>query len=123
MQKNAVYSAVKERLKDGDWVSGKSVNDEKFHGYIEALNAAQGTVKVKVTACDNEKSIGRTIECFMHTLELLPVEVRSDEGQLYDLIDLALSAKDKVWFMELTSQQGKASLVRSAKTNAKKIKK
>jgi hypothetical protein len=107
MRKNSVDNVVKERFNEGDWVSGKSVNDEKFHGYIETLDVMNQTVKVKVTSCDHEKAIGRTIECFMHTLELLPLEVRNEAGQLYDLIDLALSAKDKGWFLELTSQRGK----------------
>jgi hypothetical protein len=99
-----MQSLVKEKLKEGAWVSGKSVNDEKFRGYIEALNTLNGTVKVKVTECDNDKSIGRTIECFTFSLELLPDEKLNLPGQLYNLIDIALSAKDREWFMELTTE-------------------
>jgi hypothetical protein len=99
-----MQSLVKEKLKEGAWVSGKSVNDEKFRGYIEALNTLNGTVKVKVTECDNVKSIGRSIECFTFSLELLPDEKLNLPGQLYNLIDIALSAKDREWFMELTTE-------------------
>jgi hypothetical protein len=95
---------VKERFKEGDWVSGKSVNDEKFHGYIEGLDIAKGTVRVRITACDNEKSIGRTAEGFTSTLEALPLDILNHQGHLFNLIDIALSVRDKAWFMDLTTQ-------------------
>jgi hypothetical protein len=95
---------VKYRFKEGDWVSGKSVNDEKFHGYIEGLDIVKGTVRVKITACDNESSLGRTAECFLATLEALPLDILNQQGHLFNLIDIALSVRDKAWFMELTTQ-------------------
>lgn len=94
---------VKECFKEGDWVSGKSVNDEKFHGYIEGLDIVKGTVRVKITACDNESSIGRSAECFISTLEALPLDILNHQGHLFNLIDISLSVKDKDWFMELTT--------------------
>jgi hypothetical protein len=95
---------VKERFKEGDWVSGKSVNDEKFHGYIEGLDIAKGTVRVKITACDNESSIGRSAECFISTLDALPLDILNHQGPLFNLIDISLSVRDEAWFMELTAQ-------------------
>lgn len=94
----------KEKVSEGDWVSGKSVNDEKFRGFVEEVNETNGTIRVKVVACDHIKSIGRTIECFIHSVESLPMDVMNEEGQLYNLIDLALIVNDKTWFLELTSQ-------------------
>jgi hypothetical protein len=95
---------IKDRLKEGDWVSGKSVNDEKFHGYVVGLNHMDGTVKVKVTACDNEDSLGRTVETYTASLDALPLEVLNHQGHLYNLIDIALSVRDEAWFVELTDQ-------------------
>lgn len=46
----------------GDWVKGKSKDGELIRGFIEAIDFSQGTVKVYVVACDQEKTIGRTIE-------------------------------------------------------------
>jgi hypothetical protein len=95
---------VKDRFKEGDWVSGKSVNDEKFHGYIEGLDIAKGRVRVKITECDNINSIGRTAECFTSTLEALPLDILNQQGHLFNLIDISLSVRDEAWFMELTTQ-------------------
>jgi uncharacterized protein YpiB (UPF0302 family) len=107
---------VKDRLKEGDWVSGKSVNDEKFHGYIEDLDYMNGTVKVKVTECDNESSLGRTIECFISSLEVLPLEILKHKGHLLNLIDIALSVRDEAWFMELTAQLKEVQLSKPSKS-------
>jgi hypothetical protein len=104
---------VKDRFKEGDWVRGKSVNDEKFHGYIEGLDIMKGTVRVKITACDNESSIGRTAECFTSTLEALPLDILNQQGHLFNLIDISLSVRDKAWFMELTTQLHEAQLIKA----------
>jgi hypothetical protein len=106
---------VKDRFKEGDWVSGKTVNDEKFHGYIEGLNILKGTVRVKITACDNESSIGRTAECFTSTLESLPIDILNQQGHLFNLIDLSLSVRDEAWFMDLTAQLKAAQLPKAKK--------
>ncbi|MEX2460465.1 MAG: hypothetical protein WD469_04080 [Paenibacillaceae bacterium] len=111
---------VKDLFKEGDWVSGKSVNDEKFHGYIEGLDIVKGTVRVKITACDNESSLGRTAECFISTLDALPLDILNHQGHLFNLIDIALSVRDKAWFMELTTrlQTAKVPKIKQSKASS-----
>jgi hypothetical protein len=109
---------VIDRFKEGDWVSGKSVNDEKFHGYIEGLDIVKGTVRVKITACDNESSLGRTAECFISTLDALPLDILNHQGHLLNLIDIALGVRDKAWFMELTTQLHAAKLLKAKQQQA-----
>ncbi len=95
---------VKERLSDGVWVRGKTLDDEKFHGFIESQDKDKGIAKIQVTASDNEIIIGRTISSPIASLTSLPEGLLTEEGDLYNFIDIALSTKDKPWFMELTSQ-------------------
>jgi hypothetical protein len=94
----------KWQLEIGDWVKGKSKNGELICGYIEAVDLLQGTVKVNVVACDNEKTIGRTIETLNKWVEKLPISVTDNEEQILYLIDLALSTEDEHWFMELSTK-------------------
>jgi hypothetical protein len=108
----------KWQLEIGDWVKGKSVNGELIRGYIEAVDLLQGTVKVSVVACDNEKTIGRTIETLNKWVEKLPLSVTDNEEQILHLIDLALVTKDEHWFMELST---KLNFIRqSSRGNRKK---
>ncbi len=95
---------IREKAFEGDWVSGRSENDEKFHGFIEAINFSNRTVKVRVTQSDNEASIGKNIETPIRLVEVLPLEKFNEEGQILNLIDFALLIKDEAWFMELTAE-------------------
>jgi len=94
----------KWQLEVGDWVKRKSENGELIRGYIETVNPLQGTVKVNVIACDNEKTIGKTIETLSKWVEKLPISVIDTEEQILHLIDLALLTKDEHWFMELSTK-------------------
>jgi len=88
-------------FKIGEWVKAESHAGELIHGYIENINSVYGTVKVKVIASDNAKTIGKTIEVTKR-VESLPIAVPKTEEEIIALIDLALSTKDKEWFIELT---------------------
>jgi hypothetical protein len=108
----------KWQLEIGDWVNGKSKNGELIRGYIETVDPLQGTVKVNVVACDNEKTIGRTIETLNKWVEKLPISVTDNEEQILYLIDLALSTEDEHWFMELSAKLN--SIRQGSKGNRKK---
>jgi hypothetical protein len=88
----------------GDWVSGTTVDDERIRGYVESISKEQGSALVRVTESDRESIIGRVVESLIVKMELLQIEVWTDEQTLYDLIDLALATKDEQWFMDLTSE-------------------
>lgn len=91
------------QLEVGDWVKGRSMNGELIHGYIENVDRFHGIVKVTVVECDNEKTIGKTIGTPNKWVEKMPVASFKFEEQILDLIDMALSTKDELWFMELTA--------------------
>lgn len=91
----------KSRLEIGDWVRGKSGDDELLHGYIESVNFLQDIVKVHVVACDNKGTVGKTIQLPSNWLEKLPVSAVAREESILSLIDLALETRDEQWFLEL----------------------
>lgn len=87
----------------GDWVSGTSLKDERFRGYIEEIHET-GYATVRVIESDNEQAIGKLSKSHLQRLKKLEVTPFQHEGQIQNLIDLALVNKDKEWFMELTTQ-------------------
>ncbi len=86
----------------GDWVQAKTRNGEFVHGFIEAIDHAQGLAKVFVVRSDNEQSAGKSTTVLEHWLRELPSHAMEEEGSLYNLIDLALATRDEAWFAELT---------------------
>jgi hypothetical protein len=91
-------------LEVGDWVKGKTKSGELIYGYIEAINSLQGTVKIKVMDCDNERMIGKMVETLNHWVKKLPMSTFDGEEPIKALIDLALLTKDESWFMELSAK-------------------
>jgi hypothetical protein len=108
-------------LQIGDWVKGKSLHDELIHGYIEDLNLVQGTVRIHVTASDNEETIGKLIETPIHFIKgnLLVIDSYTEE-ETFALIDLALGTRDEAWFMELSTKL--VEIRKGSSTNKKKSK-
>ncbi|MBP3041715.1 IDEAL domain-containing protein [Bacillaceae bacterium Marseille-Q3522] len=90
------------QLKIADWVKGKTANGELIHGYIEAIDTLNKSAKVYVVECDHVSTVGKSIETLMKWLTKMPAS-SFGEQQTKSIIDLALSTKDKEWFMELTS--------------------
>ncbi|WP_042454709.1 IDEAL domain-containing protein [Neobacillus dielmonensis] len=105
----------KYSLEVGDWVKGESRDGAFIHGYIETINTLYGTLKVKVVASDNERNIGKTLEV-ANRVERLPVSDSIVEGELRDLIDVALATKDQQWFNELSEKL--ASLTKKSNPDA-----
>jgi hypothetical protein len=91
------------QIQPGDWVSGTTVHDERIRGYVETISKNLESALVRVTQSDREGIVGRVTESFIGKLELLKVDAGLDEKSLYDLIDVALLARDKQWFTELTT--------------------
>lgn len=90
-------------LKVGDWVKGRSFNDERIRGYIEFLDSESGLVKVRVIQSDREEAVGRVVETSLRRVEKLSVEILNREEEVLSLIDIALQIEDKDWFMKLTT--------------------
>jgi IDEAL domain len=86
----------------GDWVTGHSINDELFTGFVEAVNVKLNTVKVYVTESDHKNTIGKTIETFQSKIKYFPPVKEQSRAHLLNLIDLSLMSGDKDWFLHLT---------------------
>ncbi|NGP43986.1 IDEAL domain-containing protein [Bacillaceae bacterium SIJ1] len=89
-------------LNVGDWVSGRTVNDEIFIGFVESFENTNGSVKVTVTECDHTSLIHKRIVTFQNLIKKLPIFDIQEKGQLHNLIDIALMEKDRETFMQLT---------------------
>jgi hypothetical protein len=90
-------------VREGDWISGTTKDDEKFIGFVQSMNE-DGSLRVLVTQSDREDSVGSTIQAKLAKVKKLsetgptsPVEVKS-------LIELALSTHDKEWFEQLRAE-------------------
>ncbi|PZE20228.1 hypothetical protein [Paenibacillus xerothermodurans] len=95
--------AAKQAVHISDWVSGTSVQDEKFIGFVQSIDA-QGVVRVVVTQCDHEEAVGETVESSLHRLEKLAEYVPNEETPLRSLMDVALMTRDQAWFNDLISE-------------------
>lgn len=87
----------------GDWVSGTSLKDERFRGYIEEIHDT-GYATVRIIESDNERAIGKRSKSHLHRMKKLEITPFQSIGHIHNLIDLALMNKDKEWFMELTTK-------------------
>ncbi len=90
-----------ERLAVGEWVRGKTKEGELIHGFVESIDSAGSTVHVYVVNCDNDMTVGKVVATRASWVEVMDESSGYEEGQLYDLMDLALSTKDEEWFREL----------------------
>ncbi|GLX66797.1 hypothetical protein [Paenibacillus glycanilyticus] len=86
-----------------DWVQGQTISGEFIFGYVEQIDLEQGVMKVHVVKSDNEDSAGRIALAKAHHLRK-QADWSPDEDEIRSLVDLALSAQDQAWFMELSGQ-------------------
>jgi predicted RNA-binding protein Jag len=95
---------IRTELHEGDWVTGKTANDEKFRGYVEQVDAYGGMVQVKVLESDHDVIIGHTVKAALVSVEPIPAETSRSEADLMNMIDIALQTRDRAWFEELTAE-------------------
>ncbi|RXI96138.1 hypothetical protein DS745_20550 [Anaerobacillus alkaliphilus] len=91
-------------LKVGEWVKGKTENDELIKGYIVSIDQFNGIVKITVVESDHIKLIGKYVVLLKKNVTLLPVVHIWTEGFVRDLIDVALLTNDSEWFKELVQK-------------------
>ncbi|MCS7463778.1 hypothetical protein N0M98_27105 [Paenibacillus doosanensis] len=87
-------------IRVGDWVSGTSLEDEKFIGYVESIDL-YGMAKVRVTQCDHDGAVGEVLVASLAKMDKLAEYVPSEEADLRSLLDLALMTRDQAWFEDL----------------------
>lgn len=92
------------RLEIGEWVAGTTKQGELIQGFVNSLLSMQGAAGIFVTASDRESAIGTEIAVPVGTLRSLQPVTQFNEGQLRDLIDVALAIRDADWFGELTAE-------------------
>lgn len=100
----------------GDWISGVSQTDEKFIGYVESIHEG-GVLKVWVTQCDREQTVGTSVETVLSKVKKLPESVPSTGEELRSLIELSLSTRDQDWFEELSAKLANLSPTASGSTD------
>ncbi|MBP3950966.1 IDEAL domain-containing protein [Bacillus suaedae] len=88
----------------GDWVKGKTLIGELVHGYIESYEQYSSIVKIMVTSSDNEELIGKVIRVDEKNIRKVPRKQKWSEGELLNLIDLALSTREEKWFITLSNE-------------------
>jgi hypothetical protein len=88
---------------EGDWVSGTTLNDERFIGYVVSIGDGEG-VKVRVSQSDHGEIAGTLVETRRSKVRKLPEQKPSSPEELGDLIELALMTQDKAWFDELSAE-------------------
>ncbi|GAB2690812.1 IDEAL domain-containing protein [Paenibacillus thermoaerophilus] len=91
------------RIREGDWVSGTSTQDEKLIGFVESVND-NGIVKIRVTQSDREDAVGTSVEAQSAKVKRMPDTAPSAAEELRSLIDLALATRDREWFEELSAR-------------------
>jgi hypothetical protein len=92
-----------EALKIGMWVKGRTDNDELFQGYIESLDPKTQSVIVRVIHSDHARLAGQVVQTPAGRVQAVEESPLDAEGHLLNFIDIALTTRDKQWFMELTS--------------------
>ncbi|MFK7696226.1 hypothetical protein [Paenibacillus sp. HJGM_3] len=97
-------SAGTKVILEGDWVSGASVEDERFIGFVDSVSAGSGLVKVWVTQSDRAEGVGDLVEASLAKVKKLPDQEASAPDELQGLIELALQTHDRAWFEELTTR-------------------
>ncbi|WP_168122439.1 IDEAL domain-containing protein [Paenibacillus sp. HB172176] len=91
----------------GDWISGTSPLDERFIGFVEAIDA-DNMMKVWVTQSDREDIVGQSVKARSAKVRKLPDMSEFSADELDGMIDLALATKDEAWFHELMEQKGRS---------------
>lgn len=99
-----VSSILNQSFHVGDWVSGTSFKDERFRGYIEQIHGDSGKITVRIIESDHKEAVGKITRSHIRRIKKLPISPLQSPGQVFNLIDLALTSRDKEWFLELLDQ-------------------
>ncbi|GAB7057848.1 MULTISPECIES: hypothetical protein [Paenibacillus] len=98
------------KVNEGDWVSGTTLEDERFIGYVESVEG-NGLVKVRITQCDRPEIIGDWAEAKLSKVAKMSEYEPSGEAALRSLIEIALMTRDREWFAELSGKLTAAAAV------------
>ncbi|MCM3749703.1 hypothetical protein M3223_20325 [Paenibacillus pasadenensis] len=90
-----------DNIKVGDWVSGVTVMDEKFIGFVDEADQP-GIYRIVVTQSDRERIVGKRVGARASKVRKLDESSTAGSSDETDvLIELALMTWDESWFREL----------------------
>ncbi|WP_247106723.1 IDEAL domain-containing protein [Halalkalibacter sp. APA_J-10(15)] len=84
---------------------------ELVHGYVEHEEVYQTFIKVRVLISDNKKLIGKIVRIDEKELQIYSMTDRWTKDEMTNLIDLALSTRDREWFDKLSSKVKKGEFL------------
>ena len=90
-------------VREGDWISGTTQDDEKFIGFV-LMKDEHGGLKVIVTQSDREDIVGTTIRATLAKVKKLSESGPTTTDEVKSLIELALGTHDKEWFEQLRAE-------------------
>lgn len=93
-----------KRPQVGDWVKGRTMIGELVHGYVEHEEVYHTFIKVRVLLSDNKKLIGKIVRIDEKDLQIYATTKQWTKEEMTNLIDLALSTRDREWFDTLSSK-------------------
>ncbi|WP_426451315.1 IDEAL domain-containing protein [Paenibacillus sp. S-38] len=94
------------KFEEGQWVQGRTAEGELIQGWVESSDSLERIVKVRVVNSDHMDILGKRVAVREAWLKALPSNPFAGTEGVRDLIDLALSTRDRDWFMELTELSG-----------------
>ncbi|WP_052015863.1 IDEAL domain-containing protein [Alkalihalobacillus hemicellulosilyticus] len=100
-----------KRPQIGDWVRGKTMIGELVHGYVEHEEVYHTFIKVRVLISDNKKLIGKIVRIDEKELQIYSMTDHWTKDEITNLIDLALSTRDREWFDKLSSKVKKGEFL------------
>jgi hypothetical protein len=92
----------------GEWVQGNTARSELIHGFVQSVDLLHDSVEIYVVASDNASVVGTIVELVSRRVKSVPTEIPQHQDSIRSLIDIALLAKDEVWFNELVMKLGSA---------------
>lgn len=98
-----MFSVNQVKIKEGDWISGTTREDEKIIGYVQSISDGGGVVKVRVTQSDNEEITGSTVEIVTAKARKMADYEPAEPEDIRSLLELSLMTRDKLWFDSLSA--------------------
>ncbi|AEI39398.1 IDEAL domain-containing protein [Paenibacillus mucilaginosus] len=94
------------KFEEGQWVQGRTAEGELIQGWVESSDSLDRIVRVHVVNSDHVDILGKRVTVREAWLKALPANPFGGTEGVCDVIDLALSTRDRDWFLELTEQLG-----------------
>ncbi|MFS1513072.1 IDEAL domain-containing protein [Chengkuizengella sp. SCS-71B] len=106
-------------FKVGDWVKGVSKEDEFFIGYVERVKDT--LVNIYIVQSDNPHLINRKVKTSTNKITAMEPSDMYFEGNILNLIDIALIEKNEDDFLKYTNQLHELRSIHEKMNNLEEI--